>query len=159
MRHDCGSRGRRSRARGPHGFSALAPAPARPRKSSDEESGGRLFREIGCAACHVETLALAKDVPYVRTADVARVYSDLLLHDLGEDLADGIREGEATEHEFRTAPLWGLGARSRYLHDGRARTLRAAIVLHDGEANAAKRRFVTLPKDDRDALLAFLAGL
>jgi parallel beta-helix repeat protein len=140
-------------------FLRLLPAPARARQQSGEESGARLFREIGCAACHVETLGRGKQVAYGGAGDEVPIYSDLLLHDLGDDLADGIREGEATEPEFRTAPLWGLGARSRYLHDGRARTLRAAIVLHEGEAMAAKRRFVTLPKDDRDALLAFLAGL
>jgi CxxC motif-containing protein (DUF1111 family) len=126
----------------------LLPSPARASSDPRSEAGARVFREIGCASCHVE--ALGGD---------ARIYSDLLLHDLGPDLADGIREGDATEAEFRTSPLWGLRMRSRYLHDGRAHTLRSAIVLHAGEARAAKRRFVGLPRADRDALLGFLAGL
>jgi hypothetical protein len=139
-------------------FLRLLPAPPRGRESDDAARGARLFDEVGCASCHVESLALSKEAPR-GDEGVARVYSDLLLHDLGPDLADGIRDGDASESEFRTAPLWGLRSRSRYLHDGRARTLRSAIVLHGGEALVAKRRFVTLPQEDRDALLAFLAGL
>lgn len=147
-------------------FLRLLPAPV-PASADDDahERGAEIFRMTGCAGCHVESFPIegasadAAVDGVDPSAAVARIYSDLLLHDLGEDLADGIPEGDATASEFRTSPLWGLRLRSSYLHDGRARTLRQAIVLHDGEARASKRRFVTLPERDRDALLAFLASL
>jgi CxxC motif-containing protein (DUF1111 family) len=88
-----------------------------------------------------------------------RLHSDLLLHDMGTRLADGVREGEATGEEFRTAPLWGVGKRSALLHDGRAATLGEAISLHGGEATAARDRFLALPQPDRKALEAFLQSL
>jgi parallel beta-helix repeat protein len=145
-------------------FLRLLPAPVSASGEGAPERGAAVFRETGCAGCHVESFARAEGAIAAddRTGSpdaVAGIYSDLLLHDLGEDLADGMREGDATSSEFRTAPLWGLRLRAHYLHDGRARTLRQAIVLHDGEAREAKRRFVTLPERDRDALLAFLATL
>lgn len=108
--------------------------------------GKRLFREVGCASCHVERLA---GLP---------AYTDLLLHDLGEGLADGVAEGAASPSEWRTPPLWGIGLTRKvlgeevYLHDGRARSLEEAILWHGGEAEEAKRRFMALPKEDREAL-------
>jgi CxxC motif-containing protein (DUF1111 family) len=86
-------------------------------------------------------------------------FTDLLLHDLGPDLADGIAQGDATGTEFRTAPLWGVGWSAPYLHDGRAATLADAILAHGGEAQAARDLFTALPTADRLALLAFLRSL
>ncbi|MEO5619433.1 MAG: di-heme oxidoredictase family protein, partial [Cypionkella sp.] len=88
-----------------------------------------------------------------------------LLHDMGEGLADHRPEGRATGTEWRTAPLWGIGltaqvaGQASFLHDGRARTLMEAILWHGGEAQAARDRITTLPKADRDALVAFLESL
>jgi CxxC motif-containing protein (DUF1111 family) len=100
---------------------------------------------------------------------VIKPYSNLLLHDMGPGLADSLAEGRAAGNMWRTAPLWGIGytehvAASKnapvgYLHDGRARTLTEAILWHDGEAAASRRRFEALPITERDALLAFLRSL
>jgi CxxC motif-containing protein (DUF1111 family) len=92
-------------------------------------------------------------------------YTDLLLHDMGPDLADGRPEGQASGREWRTPPLWGIGltavvsGHTRFLHDGRARTLLEAILWHGGEAETAKQRVIGMTREERDALLAFLASL
>ena len=92
-------------------------------------------------------------------------YTDLLLHDMGEGLADGRPEGEATGREWRTPPLWGIGltatvsGHTLFLHDGRARNLLEAILWHGGEAEAAKQRVVDMTRQERAALLAFLNSL
>ena len=92
-------------------------------------------------------------------------FTDLLLHDMGEGLADGRPDGSATGSEWRTPPLWGLGlvervnGHDRLLHDGRARGFAEAILWHGGEAEAAKEAFRTAGKADRDALIAFLKSL
>ena len=92
-------------------------------------------------------------------------YSDLLLHDMGEGLADNRPEGRATGREWRTAPLWGIGltkqvsAEAGYLHDGRARTLLEAVLWHGGEAQSARDRIVDLPPAGRAALMSFLESL
>ena len=84
------------------------------------------------------------------------LYSDLLLHDMGRALDDRVVQGTARGAEWRTAPLWGLSSRPRYLHDGRADSIEAAIVAHGGEAATSARRFARLPAADRRALLDFL---
>jgi len=95
-----------------------------------------------------------------------RLYSDLLLHDMGPALADNFPEGEATGTEWRTTPLWGLGIVENvlggtpfYLHDGRTSDLIDVLDLHLGEAESSRNRFLSLPQSDRDALLAFLKSL
>ena len=114
-------------------------------------------------------------MPALRTAPVAgfleianqtiHPFTDLLLHDMGEGLADNRPDFEATGTEWRTPPLWGIGllekvnGHNRLLHDGRARSLEEAILWHGGEAEAAKEKFRTAPKDERDALIAFLNSL
>jgi CxxC motif-containing protein (DUF1111 family) len=85
--------------------------------------------------------------------------SDLLLHDLGPGLADGVVQGDATGSEFRTAPLWGAVWSAPYLHDGRAPTLEGAIALHGGEAARARDAFLALPPDLRAQVLAFVKSL
>ena len=127
------------------------PVPTSPTRGATKH-GEELFAAVGCAACHGSELG---GRPALRT--------DLLLHDLGEGLSSGSGEGSAGPRDWRTAPLAGLGhAAARgagLLHDGRARTLEAAILWHDGEAAGARRRFAALPNADRRALLAFLASL
>ena len=85
-------------------------------------------------------------------------YSDFLLHDMGS-LGDGIAQGAAGPGEMRTAPLWGIGVRQRYLHDGRALDLYDAITAHDGEAANSRERFVALSATRQAELMEFLAGL
>lgn len=115
-----------------------------------------LFAQTGCAACHRPAFAL-KDGQQVPA------FTDLLLHDMGPGLSDGIKEGTATGQEWRTAPLWGLGAAIRdkrpLLHDGRAANVTEAILWHEGEAAAARATFQALSLNDRTRLLIFLAGL
>jgi CxxC motif-containing protein (DUF1111 family) len=92
-------------------------------------------------------------------------YSDLLLHDMGKGLADGREDFDASGEEWRTPPLWGIGLtqivnrHTRFLHDGRARSLEEAILWHDGEARAARDRFMRLARTQRAALLTFLDDL
>jgi uncharacterized integral membrane protein (TIGR00698 family) len=113
--------------------------------------GGRVFASIGCAQCHVPALA-------GRNGEVP-LYSDLLLHDMGPALDDKIAQGSATGADWRTTPLIGLGLRQRYLHDGRALTLRDAILAHGGEAQIVSERFFELAAEKQQAVMAFLDGL
>ena len=129
-------------------------------------AGKRLFYEIGCAACHVPKHATRADWPDEALAgQLIWPYTDLLLHDMGADLADGGPEGAATGREWRTPPLWGIGltetvsGHTFFLHDGRARNLAEAILWHGGEAQPAREAFRALPRTDRAALLAFLNSL
>lgn len=133
-----------------------APTPARAGK--DGKRGRAVFSEIGCVTCHIPTLRTGDHpVRALRNKDVA-AYTDLLLHDMGPDLAD-ICLGLATPSEFRTEPLMGLRDAKRFLHDGRATTPEQAVELHGGEAAAARDRFKALPAPDRAALIAFLKTL
>ncbi|MZR12040.1 c-type cytochrome [Maritimibacter sp. DP07] len=128
--------------------------------------GKRVFYETGCAACHTPKFVTNRleDRPE-QSFQLIWPYSDMLLHDMGEGLADNRPEGRATGREWRTAPLWGIGltevvsGHANYLHDGRARSLMEAILWHGGEAQAARDTVAALPKPDRDALVAFLESL
>ena len=130
------------------------------------QSGAKLFNEIGCAACHTprHTTGTLADRPEL-SDQVIWPYTDLLLHDMGEGLADGRAEFLADGNEWRTPPLWGLGLtqqinpRAGFLHDGRARTLEEAILWHGGEAQATTERYRTLPAELRQSLLTFLNSL
>ena len=137
------------------GFLAALPPP-QPQPGAHPE-GERLFDTIGCAACHRPALPVAG----VPGTTHAHAYTDLLLHDLGEGLADGVAEHEAEPRHWRTAPLWGLAQRHRdgLLHDGRARGVEEAILWHGGEAAPARQRYATLPAPARAALLRFLETL
>ena len=143
----------------------LAP-PAPKHLDAEGKHGKQLFTEIGCAACHVPTLRTAADHPVIalRNKEVA-AYTDLLLHDMGPELAD-ICLGLATPSEFRTEPLMGLRlsedideGEARFLHDGRAKSIEDAIQLHGGEGTASRDLFKLLPEADRLALVAFLRSL
>jgi CxxC motif-containing protein (DUF1111 family) len=129
-------------------------------------AGKAAFYGAGCASCHVPKFVTSRDVPDKQHQfQLIWPYTDLLLHDMGEGLADNRPEGAADGHEWRTPPLWGIGltetvsGHTFFLHDGRARNLTEAILWHGGEAQAARDTFANLPKSERDALLAFLESL
>jgi CxxC motif-containing protein (DUF1111 family) len=129
--------------------SSLDPPPSPPQDSNP--AGEAIFLSIGCASCHTPSLPAG--------STEARLYSDLLLHNVGSSLNDGLSQGQAGGSDWRTAPLWGLGSRRRFLHDGRARSLQAAVLAHGGEARSSIDRFRRLAPTERDALLAFLNSL
>ncbi|MGH7537887.1 MAG: di-heme oxidoredictase family protein [Gemmatimonadales bacterium] len=139
-------------------FVRLLAAPT-PLKAKREAKRGRdLFASIGCTACHFPSLRTGDSpIAALRNKEVA-AYTDLLLHDMGPELAD-ICLVEATPSEFRTEPLMGLRVARQFLHDGRATTLEQAIELHGGEASGARDRFRGLSVADRAALIAFLKTL
>ena len=131
--------------------------------------GQKLFTDGKCAVCHRPqmrtTHTLDEELKFYETRQIFYPYSDLLLHDMGEGLADNRPEFQATGREWRTPPLWGIGltetinGNAYYMHDGRARSLEEAILWHGGEADQSKQFFLTLPKSDRDALIAFIRSL
>lgn len=135
----------------------LAP-PSRRVASGAAAYGKQVFTQVGCAACHVPALRTGpSEVRAVANRDVV-AYTDLLLHDMGPELAD-ICFGDATPSEFRTEPLMGLRFSTRFMHDGRAASIEEAIQLHAGEATAARAAFSALPERKRAALLKFLRTL
>ena len=129
-------------------------------------AGKRVFYEAGCAACHNPKFVTDRlaDRPE-QSFQLIWPYTDLLLHDMGEGLADDRPEVRASGREWRTPPLWGIGltelvtGRQSFLHDGRARTLLEAVLWHGGEAQASRDTVARLPKAERDALIRFLESL
>lgn len=132
-------------------FQMLTAAPALEAPTEQGNRGRLLFHEANCSGCHVPRL----DGP----RGPIPVYSDLLLHDMGDELADGIRQGVATGSEFRTQPLWGLSAVGPYLHDGRADTVEDAILAHGGEAQSARDAFAAFTDEQRADVIEFLMSL
>ncbi|MGA2895644.1 MAG: di-heme oxidoredictase family protein [Xanthobacteraceae bacterium] len=131
-------------------YIAALPVPSG-QPGAEHAAGQKLFTTMGCAACHIPALhADAANVP---------LYSDLLLHDMGPALDDGVTQGMAAGADWRTTPLWGLGTRVRFLHDGRATSIQDAVLAHAGESEAATLAFRRLAASDREALLTFLEGL
>ncbi|MBX8577580.1 di-heme oxidoredictase family protein [Pseudomonas cichorii] len=129
-------------------------------------AGKSLFFKAGCQQCHTPQFTTRADAAEPELANqVIRPYSDLLLHDMGEGLADNRTEFQATGREWRTPPLWGLGltgavsGHTQFLHDGRARNVMEAILWHGGEAQAAQRQVLAFDANQRAALLAFLNSL
>lgn len=144
----------------------LRAPPRRGASDGDVVAGAALFRSIGCAACHVQALRTGRsEIAALDRVSFAPL-TDLLLHDMGPDLDDGYTEGNAASSEWRTAPLWGVGLADRaqggssfLLHDGRARTLRAAIGFHGGEGAASRSAFNALSDADAERLLRYLRSL
>ncbi|MDQ3696665.1 MAG: thiol oxidoreductase [Gemmatimonadota bacterium] len=139
-------------------------APSAPGEMTPRRDEGRaLFGSIGCTSCHVPTLRTGEHpIAALANKDVT-LYSDLLLHDMGDGLADNRPDGSATGREWRTTPLWGLRLMRHFLngeefllHDGRARTVAEAILLHGGEAQRARDAFAALTPAQRTALLDFV---
>jgi CxxC motif-containing protein (DUF1111 family) len=135
----------------------LAPPPRGPRTAATV-FGERVFDSIGCAICHTPTLVTGRNAVLALSNVVYHPFSDFLLHDMGS-LGDGIVQGAANARQMRTAPLWGLRAAGRLLHDGRAATPVDAILAHDGQASRARNRFASLDAASKQALLAFLNSL
>jgi CxxC motif-containing protein (DUF1111 family) len=140
------------------------PAPA----TASTRNGAKVFQQIGCALCHTPTFTTGRSSFDALSNVPANVFSDLLLHHMGAGLADEIVQGQAQGDEFRTAPLWGLGQRLYFLHDGRTSNLVKAILHHygegnrrypDSEANAVINNFKKLSGQDQQDLLNFLRSL
>jgi CxxC motif-containing protein (DUF1111 family) len=148
-------------------YSRLLAVPAR--RDLDEPQvlrGEDMFEELGCATCHRPSLETGAFESLPELAhQVIRPFTDLLLHDMGPELADGRPDHEASGSEWRTPPLWGIGllhtvnGHTRLLHDGRARNAEEAVLWHDGEARASRDAFVAARAGDRAALLRFLESL
>lgn len=134
-----------------------------PARVEPDPVGAALFSEARCDGCHVPSLRTRTDYPIEPLADVdAPIYSDLLLHDMGVGLTDWRPEGDAAPQEWRTAPLLGIRHLRSYLHDGRASTLRDAVLMHrseGSEANDSVERFERLSDDDQARLLDFVSTL
>src|SRR5262249_11238482 len=118
--------------------------------------GAIVFAGSQCASCHIPVLVTGTNAVAALSQKLVPLFSDLLVHDMGPGLADGIIQAQANGNEFRTAPLWGLRFRQFFLHDGRATTIPDAILAHGGEAQTARNRFKGLNAQDRSDLLAFL---
>ncbi len=132
-------------------YTMLLAAPEPDPETPASRRGREQFEAIGCTACHVPAL--------LGPRGLIPAWTDLLVHDMGDELNDGIRMLAAREMEFRTAPLWGVAGAAPYLHDGRADTLDEAIVAHGGEALASRERYQALSADERDDVIAFLNSL
>jgi CxxC motif-containing protein (DUF1111 family) len=148
-------------------YTRLLAVPAQRRPDDPQVvKGAELFAAFGCAACHAATLQTGSEAALPELeSQTFHPFTDLLLHDMGEALADGRPDFEATGSEWRTPPLWGLGlvnavnGHNRLLHDGRARGFAEAILWHGGEAEKAKQAFRNAEKADRDSLVEFLNSL
>jgi CxxC motif-containing protein (DUF1111 family) len=135
----------------------LAPPPRGP-INAQVLLGQVVFAGLGCAGCHVSNLTTGPNPVGALNKVTFHPYSDFLLHDMGT-LGDGITQNLATGKLMRTAPLWGLRRVTTYLHDGRASTLDAAILAHDGQAKKARNRYSALPNYEKTWLTAFLNSL
>ncbi len=136
------------------------PAPAAPTPSTT--NGRQLFSSIGCAQCHTPTLTTGNSSVEALRNKAVNLFSDLALHSMGSGLADNIMQGQAGPDEFRTAPLWGVGQRIFFLHDGRTSDLLEAIRDHSSqgsEANAVIRAFNALQTQQQQDILNFLRSL
>ncbi|MCY0964300.1 di-heme oxidoredictase family protein [Parathalassolituus penaei] len=148
-------------------FSRQLGVPRRdPQQVADTASAAPLFEQTGCSQCHQPRwqTAASSEFPHLGNQTIWP-YTDLLLHDMGDGLADERQEFLASGREWRTPPLWGAGSGLKvngsglFLHDGRARSVEEAILWHDGEARAARQRFIALPQPQRQALTAFVDSL
>jgi CxxC motif-containing protein (DUF1111 family) len=135
----------------------LAPPP-RMAPTRKTVAGAVLFDSIGCANCHVPALQTGPNPIAALDRVFFFPYSDFLLHNMG-GLGDGIVQNGASGVEMRTAPLWGARVRTSFLHDGRAKTLKDAILAHDGQGAAARDRFAGLHRHEQDQILEFLNSL
>ncbi|MEM8887438.1 MAG: di-heme oxidoredictase family protein [Bacteroidota bacterium] len=146
--------------------STLAVPARRDWEEPDVLKGKSFFNKIGCSSCHVPKFKTGQHPRFEALSDqTIRPYTDLLLHDMGEGLADNRPDFEATGQEWRTPPLWGVGlfntvnGHTFYLHDGRARNLEEAILWHGGEAEQSRERFKNLSSIERDQIIQFLESL
>jgi CxxC motif-containing protein (DUF1111 family) len=148
-------------------YTSMLAVPAR--RGVDDVSvqrGEALFQQAGCVSCHLPEITTGKSVAYPELSEQKiHPYTDLLLHDMGEGLADEHTAFNALGREWRTPPLWGIGLvekvnkHTRFLHDGRAQNLMEAVLWHGGEAENAKQRVLKMTKEERNDLIAFLESL
>ena len=130
------------------------------------QSGSLLFEDIGCANCHLATMETGFSNIEALSYKVFHPYTDLLLHDMGPQLDDGFIQASELSSEWRTPPLWGLGLSAdsqggavHLLHDGRAKSIEEAIILHGGEAESSKESFEQLVQNEKDMVVQFLKSL
>lgn len=128
--------------------------------------GAAIFNQINCTGCHRSELKTGYSPIKALSNKTFAPYTDLLLHDMGSGLDDGYTEGNAKTHEWRTPPLWGIGLSESsqggnyfLMHDGRAKTIEEAILMHGGEANNSKTSYQNLSQTDKEALLKFIKSL
>jgi CxxC motif-containing protein (DUF1111 family) len=156
-------------------FLGLLAPPAKLPLSASARNGQEIFTQLRCDVCHTPQLATApvarlpdprSSLPSLRYLQIkalesqtVELYSDLLLHPMGPELADGIVEVTAGGGEWRTAPLWGLRLRKWFLHDGRAKSVEEAIRAHGGQAESVKQAYLKLPQKERQDLQAFLQSI
>ena len=140
----------------------------RQRDVNDKEviAGSNLFKKIGCENCHVSTYITGKHKDHEELSNrVIKPYSDFLLHNMGPELDDGLQEGKVKSREWKTPPLWGIGLvkvvnrHTRFLHDGRAKSIEEAILWHGGEGLGSKEKFLSLGAKERRKILKFLSSL
>ncbi len=149
-------------------YTSLLAVPKRRQVSDPQvQHGEKIFMNLGCASCHRVAMQTGNDENHLPELRQQWIYpfTDLLLHDMGEGLADDRPDQEATGQEWRTPPLWGIGLikavndHQFLLHDGRARGVEEAILWHGGEAESIKEAFMNLPKAEREAIIAFVNSL
>lgn len=127
--------------------------------------GGRIFNQVGCASCHHPRYVTGSHPIQAFSQQTIYPFTDMLLHDMGEELADDRQDFDASGRDWKTRPLWGIGQtqtvnpRAGFLHDGRARTIEEAIVWHGGEGSHSRKRFSQLKKEERAALIRFVRSL
>ena len=147
-------------------YSSVLAVPAR-RDFKEQHilEGKKLFTKANCVGCHIPKLKTASHEIPVLNNQIIRPYTDLLLHDMGNDLADNVSDFKASGNEWRTPPLWGIGLiktvnkHTTLLHDGRARNIEEAILWHGGEALNAKDVFMNFTQEERGKLIAFIKSL
>lgn len=144
----------------------LKPPPRRGAADPAVLAGERVFEQVSCSSCHVPELRTGPSAIEALDRATFRPYSDFLLHDMGPGLDDGYTEGSALTSEWRTPPLWGIGlaadsqgGQARFLHDGRATSLKEAIMLHGGEAESSRAAFSELSEQEQADLITFLESL
>jgi CxxC motif-containing protein (DUF1111 family) len=148
-------------------YSKVLAVPKRRNYNDPEvQNGQKIFHQINCTSCHTESFVTGVDKEFPENSKQKIFpYTDMLIHDMGEGLADNRPDFEANGREWRTPPLWGIGLfkqvnnHTRYLHDGRARNIEEAVLWHDGEAMKTKESYIQLPKKDRQQLIKFLESL
>jgi CxxC motif-containing protein (DUF1111 family) len=144
------------------GSPAASTSPSSTPSSASVTQGQQVFANVGCQACHVMNQTTGKSSMTKQSNVTFQPFSDFALHDMGTGLADRVSQGGASGSQFRTAPLWGVGQRLFFLHDGRANDLNVAIQQHAGrgsEANGVIQNYNLLGLNDRQAVLAFLRSL
>lgn len=146
-------------------MTALAVPERRITNLTSFNKGANLFAQTGCTSCHTPKQKTGNSLRFpLLSQQTIYPYTDLLLHDMGAGLDDGVKEKNAESYEWRTPPLWSIGIvardpQARFLHDGRASNLTEAILWHGGEAEKTKNKFKQLSTEDKELLLTFLKGI